>query len=48
MQEAGKLVRSLHDAGVSAGVIQTAKDLASDPQMVERGFFRFIRVMRAS
>ncbi|MBN1615125.1 MAG: CoA transferase, partial [Deltaproteobacteria bacterium] len=39
MQEAGALARRLREAGIPAGIVQTAEELASDPQLVERGFF---------
>lgn len=37
------LVLALQDAGVAAGVVQNAQDLSSDPQLLQREFFRFLQ-----
>jgi benzylsuccinate CoA-transferase BbsF subunit len=36
---AERVMRLLQEAGVHAGVVQNAQDLANDPQLEERGFF---------
>ncbi len=38
-----QLMALLQDAGVPAGVVQTAEDLFDDPQLKEREHFRFLR-----
>ncbi len=38
-QTAEEVVRSLQEAGVPAGVVHNAEDLANDPQLRSRGFF---------
>lgn len=38
-QPAKSIVQSLQQAGVSAGVVQNAEDLANDPQLLARNFF---------
>ena len=38
-----QLMTLLQDAGVPAGVVQTAEDLFDDPQLKEREHFRFLR-----
>ena len=35
-----EVMRRLQTAGLAAGVVQTGKDLAEDPQLKHRGFFR--------
>ncbi|HEY7294558.1 MAG TPA: CoA transferase [Dehalococcoidia bacterium] len=42
--EAGELVRRLRDAGIAAGVVSHAGDLATNPEFERRGFMRPIRV----
>ncbi|MGD9123842.1 MAG: CoA transferase [Desulfarculaceae bacterium] len=37
------LVLALQNAGVAAGVVQNAQDLSSDPQLLQREFFRFLQ-----
>lgn len=37
--KAGDLVQVLQEAGVPAGMVQDAEDLAKDPQLTARGFF---------
>jgi crotonobetainyl-CoA:carnitine CoA-transferase CaiB-like acyl-CoA transferase len=38
-REAESVVRLLQDAGITAGVVQNAGDLAGDEQLMERKFF---------
>lgn len=40
--DAYELMDSLQDAGVSAGVVQTAEDLWNDPQVKHWGFFQWL------
>jgi len=42
-REAGEIVHLLQDAGVPAGVVQNAEDIAKDPQLHARSFFKKIR-----
>jgi crotonobetainyl-CoA:carnitine CoA-transferase CaiB-like acyl-CoA transferase len=42
-REAGEVVDLLQDAGVPAGVVQNAEDIAKDPQLCARSFFKKIR-----
>ncbi len=37
-----EVMHLLQSAGVSAGVVQTGADIARDPQLKERGFFRYV------
>ena len=37
-----EIVKLLQEAGVLAGVVQTAEDLAKDPQLIERDFFVYL------
>jgi crotonobetainyl-CoA:carnitine CoA-transferase CaiB-like acyl-CoA transferase len=38
-REAEDIVKLLQESGIPAGVVQDARDLASDPQLTSRGFF---------
>jgi crotonobetainyl-CoA:carnitine CoA-transferase CaiB-like acyl-CoA transferase len=38
-QTAESIVQTLQQAGISAGVVQNAEDLARDPQLLARNFF---------
>ena len=37
-----EVMHLLQSAGVAAGVVQTGADVSQDPQLKERGFFRFV------
>ena len=39
---AEEVMHLLQSAGVSAGVVQTGADIVQDPQLKERGFFRYV------
>lgn len=42
-QDAEAAATTLQEAGVPAGVVRSAADIATDPQLAARGFFRTIR-----